>query len=452
MTPDTLSTPARRRPYLLIFATVIGAGLVVLGVSGMIARALHTQPPTVDTKGIDPAVAKAVDLARRRVLREPNSGAAWGFLGQVLQAHSFPAEAYTAYTRAEQLDPMEPRWPYLMFQVHRITDADGALVHLQRSVELSGTVLSPRLVLGEYLLEKGRLDEAERYFERVVELNAPNPRAHLGLGRIAAARGAVDASLDHLQRAALAAPNVRAIHTALAEVYHRRGDKDTSAKELRRAAALAEVHVWPDPYLKEVTDVWVGYRARIAWAGELAKRGQGQEAVRVLRALQRDYSDQARVHLALGQTLSGLGEAASAEHALRQAVKIDPTLSLAQFQLGYALQQQGKDEEAADCYRKAVKLQPNLAIAHYELGTILASRGSIPEAVDALRQSVRHRPEFAEAHAELGKVLIEQGNYSEALTHLTEASQLGASQESVRTLTAQAVAGASRQGDRRSGG
>jgi tetratricopeptide (TPR) repeat protein len=440
MTLDVPSSTSPRRPYLLYLATAVGIVFVVAGVGGMLSRFLFTQPPKVETAGLDPAVAKAIELTRQRVMRDSNSGAAWGFFGMVLQAHSFPAEAFLVYERAAQLDPKESRWPYLMFEVRRATDPEATLPHLQRAVELSGNVLSPRLVLGEYLLERGQLDEAKGYFERVVELNPPNPRAHLGLGRIAAARGEMDASMDHLSRAAQAAPNVRQIHTALAEVYHRRGDKGSAEKELRRASELPDAHAWPNPYLKEVTDVWVGYRARISWATELENRGQAQEAVQVLRALQRDYSNQSRVHLALGQTLNRLGEARSAEQALRQAVKIDPTNSNAQFQLGYALQQQGKDDEAADCYRRAVQVQPALAMAHYGLGTILAKRGDTAGAADALRESLRHRPDFADAHLQLGRLLIQQGNYADALEQLTEASQLGAPEESLRELKAQAAA------------
>jgi tetratricopeptide (TPR) repeat protein len=445
MTTDAPSRAARRRRYLLNLATVIGIVMVVAGVGGMVYRSLYAQLPRVDTTGLDPAVAKAIDVARKRVLRAPNSAGAWGFFGRVLQAHSFPAEAYMAYERAEQLDPKEPRWPYMMFEMRRATDPEGTLPHLQRAVDLAGKVLSPRLVLGEYLLEKGRLDEAQRHFERVVELNPPNARAHLGLGRIAAARGDINASLDHLSQAALAAPNVRQIHTALAEVYHRRGDKEAAAKELRRAAELPEAYAWPNPYLKEVTDVWVGYRARIAWATELESRGQDEEAVRVLRALERDYSGQVRVHLALGQALNRLGDSVSAERALRQAVKIDPTVSMAQFQLGYALQQQGKDDEAADCFRRAAQLQPSLAIAHYSLGTILAKRGDVAGAVDAVRESLRHRPDFVDAHLQLARLLIQQGNEAEAVAQLTEASQLGAPEQSIRELRRQAGAGSARR-------
>ncbi|HEY2155079.1 MAG TPA: tetratricopeptide repeat protein, partial [Isosphaeraceae bacterium] len=322
--PHVTPPPAPRRPpYLLIAVTVLAVALVAAEVTEVVRRARLPRPPAVDTTGLDPAVARAIGSARARVEKDLLSGKAWGSLGQVYMAHAYNSEADACLVRAAALDPGEARWPYLLFEVRRPTSPETGLPHLERSVELCGDVLSPRLVLGEVLFEGGQLERAEGQFRAVLGRNPPNPRAHFGLGRIALARGDLVAGTDHLTKAAAAAPGFKAVHASLAQVYHRRSMTQEEKHELELVAALPNAWVWPNPYLKEVTDRWVGLSAGISWARELEKRGQARDAVKVLESLRTDYPDSPRLWLVLGSMLNGLGDFPKAEQAAREAVRTD---------------------------------------------------------------------------------------------------------------------------------
>ena len=85
-------------------------------------------------------------------------------LGQVLLANEFFPEAESCLRRAEELNPREPRWPYLQAAINLWTNP-GAEPKLRRAVELCGdSPPTPRLRLAEWLLSRGRLDEAEAEF------------------------------------------------------------------------------------------------------------------------------------------------------------------------------------------------------------------------------------------------------------------------------------------------
>src|SRR5579863_4975526 len=49
--------------------------------------------PDIDLSSADPAVKQAIQTAQSAVLASPRSGAAWGELGEVLEAHIFHQEA-----------------------------------------------------------------------------------------------------------------------------------------------------------------------------------------------------------------------------------------------------------------------------------------------------------------------------------------------------------------------
>jgi hypothetical protein len=68
--------------------------------------------PELRRDGIDSAVARAIEEASAAVRGNPESGAAWGQLGMVLQAHDLLTESCACFDEASRWDPREARWPY----------------------------------------------------------------------------------------------------------------------------------------------------------------------------------------------------------------------------------------------------------------------------------------------------------------------------------------------------
>ena len=222
--PKKQSTPNR----WLVLGILLGTALVAGSAwflqhrnrgSSATAEVETVTLPALDLTGIDPAVVRAIEKAEVAVKQAPRSAHAWGQLGQTLLAHDMHLPATACLAQAEQLDPQQPRWPYL--QGIALTSADppdpeAAIQKFQRAVELGGDHPDTlRLRLTEALLGQDRLDEAEQQLQHVIELDPANTRAHLGLARVAIRRGEPEKSQAHLE-SALGDPHAKkASRTAL---------------------------------------------------------------------------------------------------------------------------------------------------------------------------------------------------------------------------------------------
>src|SRR5262249_7084087 len=184
-----------------------------------------TELPSLDPSGVDPAVLRLVQAARSAVVEAPRSAEAWGRLGKILLAHGFFDQALTCFSRAEQLDPGEPRWPLHQGTTLCQGDPEAAIPKLRRAAVLcDNTSDAPRLRLADVLLGQGRVREAEEQWRRLLSQEPGHARAHLGLARLAYQRGNLEESLSYLNFSLKGARTRKAAHLLLAEIHQRRGD------------------------------------------------------------------------------------------------------------------------------------------------------------------------------------------------------------------------------------
>jgi tetratricopeptide (TPR) repeat protein len=395
-------------------------------------------PPAVDLAGVDPAVAAAVETAVARAHQSPRSADAWGLLGKVLVAHDFRAAAVECFSKAERLDPREPRWPYFQGVALYLGDPDAALPKLRRTVELCGdTPAAPRLLLAEVLLNQGNLDESEGHYRHLLKRDPRNAWAHLGLARIAAARDRPQDGLADLHQAAASPYCGKAAQTLLAQVQQRLGNAEAAATALRRAADLPDDPGWPDPFVEAIEELQIGERASLKRAARFINQDRVPEGVRLLRQTTRDYPDSYGAWLMLGQGLLKGQDFADAEQALRRAERLAPTPVDARYFLGVALLEKGDHRAAADCFREAAKLKADYALAYYQLGRCLVRLEDRAGAIGAFRDAVRCKPDLADAHAELGELLLQVGQKEEALRHLRQAVDINPALARARQLLEQ---------------
>jgi tetratricopeptide (TPR) repeat protein len=433
--PSLLVTLSRSSRVLLVAVLCSGVALAVaLGVylwrpatepTKPAVQEGPPQPPVIDSAGVDPAVMKAIDAARKTVNQSPRLADAWGRLGMILLAHEFRREANACFTQAEQLVPQEPRWPY--FQALALTpeDPEGAIPKLQRAVELFGDAAeAPQLRLAETLLGEGRLEEADREFRRILQQHPDNARAHLGLGRLAYQRGDLEEALLHLGRSVTDSRTQQASHALRAEIYQRLDDKAALQRELHKASSLPDDPPWPDPFAEEVTQLRIGKQASLARADQLIRQSRHKEAVALLEQTLQDYPDAHWAWVMLGRAHLGRNDLPAAEQVLRKAVKAGPELAEAQFYLGVALYLQKDCSAAATCFRKATQLKPGFALAHFNLGHCLKEQGDMNGAIEAFRTTIKCKPDHVPAHTLLGELLASKGQTDEALKHLRQAVQL----------------------------
>ncbi len=85
--------------------------------------------------------------------------------------------------------------------------------------------------------------------------------------------------------------------------------------------------------------------------------------------------------------------------------------------LGIALARQGRVNEAIENYQQALRMEPTFSVAHYNLGNLLARQGRLEEATLYYEAALKIDPDFAEAHNNLGDVLAKRGKLDEAIRH-----------------------------------
>src|SRR5262249_54720205 len=94
--------PPRPRYRTSWFYAVAAAGCLLVGGGlylGLARRA--PEPPTIDPTRIDPLIVAAVEKGRAAVRESPDSAAAWGRLGMILQVHDFRTQADFCLDQAE---------------------------------------------------------------------------------------------------------------------------------------------------------------------------------------------------------------------------------------------------------------------------------------------------------------------------------------------------------------
>jgi tetratricopeptide (TPR) repeat protein len=92
------------------------------------------------------------------------------------------------------------------------------------------------------------------------------------------------------------------------------------------------------------------------------------------------------------------------------------------FERGYVFQQDKNFDEAIRCYREALQLQPDLSMADNNLGVILSDQKRYAEAIEAFRLAISKDPNLGQPYSNLGLLLEEKlKRYEEA----EEAYRLG---------------------------
>lgn len=396
------------------------------------------KPPDLDLSQVEPMVAEAIREAQAQVAANPRHPLAWGHLGMTLHAHQLFHQAKQCYATAERYDPGNPAWAYLAGDCE-IYDGDPAVAldHFRRAAA-RGREPVLRLRLGEVLFDGGRTDEADAAFRQALAEAPDEPRAHLGLARVLMEQGRPRDAVGHLNRCLAKADDVTRAWSLLAQAHHELGEAEAATSARKRANPRGEGHIWPDPFLEQVSVRQTGVIAGGRRAAALLHANRGDEAQALLEDLVRREPASPKARLGLGRVLVLRNQPAAAEPVLREALRLDPNSFEARFHFGNALAMQGKRAEAVVEYRRVVADQPTNGEAHLRLGQCLYVLGDKTAAAASLKDAVRYEPNNVVAQKNLGIVLFELKRYADAVTHLDLAATLAPTDEQTKSLLARA--------------
>ena len=331
--------------------------------------------------------------------------------------------------------------------------------------------------LGGYLLEKGRLPEAEKEFREIIAVDPFFALPQGNLGAVYCISGKFEDALDYLREAIRLDPQYKAAALNLGGALYMLGRFEEAIAQFQQvlrmspqAAAAAHYNIGNAYYeLGKYEQALESYRtalqARPRYVDALCNQGNAyyrmgrdREALESYQAalaldtnhfntlqnmanvqLEKKELDQAedlyRKTVALQPTNAagyvGLGRVAHAGARMDEAmgyyqtaVGLDSNLAARIITEGDRLFRQGLYSEAERRYREVVFVFPGNSLAYNNLGNALCSQGRQSEALDSFEAALRIDPDYVLAHYNLGNALFELGRFDDAINQYDAALRL----------------------------
>ena len=345
---------------------------------------------------------------------------AYGALGLILMAAEYFDSAAVSYRHAEALALRDPRWPYYLGHLHRMTEERGAAIAaFERALTLRPSDVPTLVWLGRARLDEGRPDLAERQFRQAAAFDPHAAAALAGAGRAALARRNSLGAAEYLERALVAAPQASRLHYPLAMAYRALGEIDLAEAHLARRGSVEPPLA--DPLMEEL-DALLPSAMKFEGRGIRAlQSGRWAAAVDAFREGLELEPDNASLRQRLATALAAGGDTRAAMEQLEETLRREPDFARAHFSLGAVLALQGRQTEAVERYEIALGLQPGYLEARMGLAEALRGAGRLSDSLPHYLEVTRVDPGFAEAWFGRADALVRLGRLEEARAWLSEA-------------------------------
>jgi len=274
--------------------------------------------------------------------------------------------------------------------------------------------------VGGSLFERGKLDEALRYYLESYRINPHYPEAMNSIGAVLAAKESDEAE-DWFQKALLLQPN----H---ADALFNMGNAMAKKENLREAERYfrESLSVKPDNFeaqnnlgntlfkMGSLDAAIIAYHQALINnpygaiiyknLGEaLAAKGKLREAIaQYQQAL--SYTNDPGTHYSLGLTFAVQGQWPQAIENFQATLNLSPTNAEAHYNLGYAFRMSNRPDEAVKHLQRAIELNSSLALAHYNLGCALIELNRPEQAAKPLKEALRLKPDYTDARQKLQSI------------------------------------------------
>jgi tetratricopeptide (TPR) repeat protein len=403
----------RRTAVILVAAAVLG-GAVLLFI-GTRARPLPDPPRPTGIEGLDPLLVAAMDAAFDASAANPESPGHRAELAMVYQANGQLAAAAEAYRQALDADGGRSHW---WFHLARAEAALGryedALASMQRAADIESGYAPVHWHQGFWLLELGRLDEAEAAFRHAIEAAPNHPTGdvgRIGLARLYLARGEAAPAVALLEPLVQKFVGEAYLMQLLGTAYRQQGRLQEAARFVARATGVKPI--WPDPWVDEVQQHRAGYLAVFEEADRMFDAGDTSAAITHLLSLRESRPDDPVLLTKIGETYMRAGNTSQARARLDEALKIDPDYYYAHFILSLVHERGRQPALAMTHVDRAIAAHPRLAAAHRQKARLLSLRGDWAGSEAALEEALHLGLQDLDAQIDLGIAQYKQGRTAE---------------------------------------
>jgi tetratricopeptide (TPR) repeat protein len=294
-------------------------------------------------------VAEALTAAREALLREPDSGKAWGRLADHYFAHDFTAEAAQCYARAEELDPESFLWSYRQGWCLMKDRPDLAAAPFERSLRALDTYAPAHAIYASVLVRLGRSDEALEHYSRASALDPKDPEPETGLGLIFLARGEYEQARKHLEAALARNERHAEAHVALSQAYLALGLDKKAQRHAEFSRTLPRPRRQFDSFATPSLPP-TGSRARTRLGQQLEAQGHPEPAAEQFRLAIRSNPSYYPARRSLASLLAARGRRDEAIELLREMERANPSFERVKRDLAKLLDPEGglEPEEEAE--------------------------------------------------------------------------------------------------------
>ncbi len=266
--------------------------------------------------------------------------------------------------------------------------------------------------LGRAAAASGDAEQAVRHFERTLELQPDAGIVHYSLGQALRSLARLDEAREQLEAKGsgeVLSPDRlmdRLESLAISSGAHlKRGNRALMSGRLDAAEAAFRNAVKADPKS-------TGARRNLALA--LARKGHFDGAIDALEAAAEIDPNDVWIHVDLGNAYLGKGQAEAAVRSFERAVEIDPSLAQAHFNLANALIGLDRWSDARRHLEATLELEPGHTRAHYQRAMANHHSGNSTAAIRELRELLKDDPSFIAARMGLATTLAEAKRNQEA--------------------------------------
>ena len=347
-------------------------------------------------------------------------GTAYGELGKLLMAASYPDAAEDCLLNAQTLAPADHRWPYYLGHLYKGKGPHAqSLSSFKRALQLRPNDVATLVWLGDAYLVEGNADAAEPLFNQALTLEPTSAAAHFGAGRLALAKRDYVEAIAHLEKTLAIDPQATAANYQLGMAYRGQGDLSRANAQLAQKGDIEPRPI--DPLMRQLDELLESAEAYNVRGGRELEAGNWRAAVDDFRKGLALRPTDASLRHRLGTALYQMGDAAGAEEQFREVIRVSPEFAKAHFSLGVVLAAAGRQRDAIESFSNALAYDAGYIQARLQLANALSRGGRAREALPEYQQVLDHDPALHEAVFGYTMALVRLHKYREAHDRLVKA-------------------------------
>ncbi|NWJ96334.1 MAG: tetratricopeptide repeat protein [Chloroflexi bacterium] len=335
------------------FAAYYLRGLLLEGKNNLVAaeadyrKALEIEPGLVNARQHFALIllksgklGEALKEAQAAANQDKSSADLQTTLGDIYRLSGDYDRAATTYTEAIRLRSNSPDALYgRALAYYKRTNYDVGMVDVNQLVKQNPTYPGALVLQGQYLAQKGQIDQALKALEQARQLNDKDPDLYTSFGLVYLRQNQADLALAAFNQAVQLNPNQVEAHFWLGSLYNGRSERDKAIAEYEKTVQLQPEWALAWRYLGE----------------QYVAKGNFDAAIQKFDvAIQKD-DHQIEAFFQRGNAYRAKGQRAKAQESYDGALALNAKYAPALLQKAITYEEVGDTAGARDYYKRAIQ-------------------------------------------------------------------------------------------------